>query len=65
MPPSAIDAKSFKPLIVRALVMPVFLLAVFAAIMLWQVTGLISAQGWVAHTDQVIGQANELRFLYR
>jgi signal transduction histidine kinase len=61
----AIAPDSFKPLIVRALVLPILLVVAFAGVMLWQVTRLISAQNWVAQTDVIIGRANELRFLYR
>jgi hypothetical protein len=52
-----ISSDSFKPLIVRALILPVFLVMAFAGVILWQVARLISAQGWVAHTDEVISQA--------
>jgi signal transduction histidine kinase len=55
---------SFKPLIVRALLLPIFLVIAFAGVMIWQVNRLISTQGWVAHSDEVISQANGLRFFY-
>jgi len=55
---------SFKPLILRALLLPVFLVLAFAGVMIWQVTRLISTQGWVAHSDEVIAEANGVRFFY-
>jgi signal transduction histidine kinase len=59
-----IAPESFRPLIVRALVLPLFLVIAFVGVLLWQVNRLMVAQWWVEHTDQVIGQANELRFLH-
>src|SRR5436305_1455255 len=55
---------SFRPLLVRALILPLILVLACAAVLLWQVTRLVSASAWVDHTDQVIARADELSGLH-
>jgi CHASE3 domain sensor protein len=53
----------FKRILVRAVVLPIILIGIFAGTLLWQVNNLLSTVQWVDHTDQVIAQAHEIQTL--
>jgi signal transduction histidine kinase len=55
---------SFKRLMVRAAVMPIGMLLLLTAILLWQVQHLLSSAAWVEHTDEIIATASRLERLH-
>lgn len=57
------DHKDFQRILIRALVLPLVLMALVAGIFLWQINRLLSATGWVDRTNQIIAQAHEVQKL--
>ncbi len=57
------DQKEFKRILARAVVLPLLLMAVVAAVLLWQISGLLTSTRWVEHTDRVIAEAHETQKL--
>lgn len=53
----------FKWLLIQAIAVPLIMMGVLAAIMLYQVTRLVSITQWVAHSDQTIAQARNTQKL--
>jgi len=52
------DPSTFKGILIRAIVLPLILLALVTGLFLWQIRRLLDTVGWVEHTDQVIASAN-------
>jgi two-component system cell cycle sensor histidine kinase/response regulator CckA len=59
-PGRPLKQKSFNSLLVRAVGIPVIALALFSALLLWEIQSLKSSLGWLDHTDQVISADREL-----
>lgn len=57
------DQDLFKRVLTRAVVLPLFFLAIIAGLLLWQINRLLDAARWVEHTDQVIAQAYDAQKL--
>lgn len=57
------NQKDFQRILIRAILLPVVLVALVAGIFLWQISRLLAAAQWVDHTNQVIAQAYELQKL--
>lgn len=55
------DQKDFQRILIRAVVLPLVLMALVAGIFLWQISRLLSATSWVERTDQTIAQAHEVQ----
>ncbi len=53
------EHKEFRRILLRAVVLPLVLLAIVAGVLLWQISRLLSAAKWVEHTDQVIAGADD------
>lgn len=54
---------SLRPILVRAIVLPVALMAFLAAVLTWQINHLLASARWVDHTDRVIAQAHRCEAL--
>ena len=54
---------TFKGILIRAIVLPLILLALVTGLFLWQIRRLLNTVGWVEHTDQVIAKANNAQKL--
>jgi PAS domain S-box-containing protein len=57
------DPVHFKRILARSVLLPLVLMALLAALFLWQISSLLSAAQAVEHTDEVISQANETQKL--
>jgi len=57
------DPATFKGILIRAIVLPLILLALVTGLFLWQIRRLLNTVGWVEHTDQVIAKANNAQKL--
>jgi len=53
-----INEARFNRLLTRSTLLPLLLMAVLSALLIWQVTRLLHVFEWVDHTDTVIAQAN-------
>ena len=53
-----INEARFNRLLTRAALLPLLLMAVLSAILIWQIVSLLRVFAWVEHTDSVIAQAN-------
>ena len=62
--PGQVSRAAFRPLVFRALLLPVAVILVFAAALVWQVAILLNASALVEQTDLVIAQANALEKLH-
>jgi PAS domain S-box-containing protein len=58
--PNIMEAKQFKTLLRRAVVIPVLLLAILGGALLWEVHHLTTALRWVDHTDVVLANGRKL-----
>ena len=56
--PQKITPTDFRRILIRAVLLPLVLSVALAGIFFWQINRLLSAAGWVEHTDEVIAQAN-------
>ncbi|MEO6435174.1 MAG: CHASE3 domain-containing protein, partial [Tepidisphaeraceae bacterium] len=59
--PPPLDPRQFHKLLRRAIVPPLLLLGGLAAVLLWQVSTLLTAYRWVDHSDQVIAHVVTLQ----
>ena len=57
------DPATFRGILIRAIVLPLILLALVTGLFLWQIRRLLNTVGWVEHTDQVIANANNAQKL--
>ena len=57
------DPATFKGILIRAIVLPLILLALVTGLFLWQISRLLNTVGWVEHTDQVLANANNAQKL--
>ncbi|MDQ3688381.1 MAG: CHASE3 domain-containing protein [Acidobacteriota bacterium] len=53
------EQNEFRRILLRAVVLPLVLLAIVAGVLLWQISRLMASAKWVEHTDQVIAQADD------
>ena len=53
-----INEVRFNRLLTRAALLPLLLMALLSALLIWQIVTLLHVFEWVEHTDQVIAQAN-------
>lgn len=58
-----VSAADFRRTLVRAIVLPLLLTGALSGVFFWQIYRLLSAAGWVEHTDEVIAQAHEAQKL--
>ncbi|MCP9495987.1 MAG: CHASE3 domain-containing protein [Pyrinomonadaceae bacterium MAG19_C2-C3] len=61
---TSIEQSQFKRVLRVAIILPLILMGIVAGILLWQINQLLRATQWVAHTDEVIAEANLLQRLY-
>ena len=61
---SRLDHRQFRRFLVQATLIPVILLLVLAAVLLWEITHLLQVSQLVEHTDQVLTNANRLEKLH-
>ena len=61
--PSTSDSPRFRRLLMNAIFVPLFLMAVITAALVWQITYLLSDSAKVEHADRIIARANELQRL--
>lgn len=54
-----VSAADFRRTLVRAVALPLLLTGALAGVFFWQIYSLLSAAGWVEHTDESIAQATE------
>jgi PAS domain S-box-containing protein len=60
---AAIGADAFRQILVRAIALPLFVIVLLSGGLLAQSQILLSATGWVSHSNQVITQANQIQRL--
>jgi signal transduction histidine kinase len=60
---SIAPTNSFRRLLLNAVIVPVALMLVIAALLVWQIERLEYASSWVEHSDRVIADVNELQKL--
>src|SRR4051812_33848533 len=63
MTPVEIDHRVFRPLLLRAMLLPGLVLLLLTAGLLWQIGRILLLDRWVDHTDQVIAAANKAQQL--
>ncbi|MEJ7578010.1 MAG: CHASE3 domain-containing protein [Pyrinomonadaceae bacterium] len=52
-----VDGENFRLMLLRAFALPLVLMGLLAAVLLWQINALLSEHGWLLHTDNVIATA--------
>ena len=55
---SLISETRFNRLLIRAALLPLLLMAVLSAVLIWQIVSLLRVFAWVEQTDRTIAQAN-------
>ncbi len=61
---TSIDQQNFRRILRLSILLPLVLMAIVAGILLWQIKSLYDAAQKVAHTDEVIAEANHLHRLF-
>ena len=60
---SACRSRSLRPVLIRAIALPMLLMTLLAGALTWQISRLLSTARWVDHTDRVIAQAHRCEAL--